>query len=211
MMCYKGYGAVMCADYWNDEEIERSKSYWIEDVDDPRLLNHLRTETNLERCFCDALAFVESHLGGMRGTVLELGAGVCWTSAIISRHADVEKIIAVDISKHRLFRLAPLVFRQYQALEHKIKRVVDSAENIAFKEDSIDAVVFCQALYMLAEPGPLLRRIYRYLKPDGLALVTCEHIEGPKSWRRRGKWWMRSLLSGRLAPKAPADDSGRHS
>ncbi|MEW6115180.1 MAG: class I SAM-dependent methyltransferase [Thermodesulfobacteriota bacterium] len=201
----------MCADYWNDEEIERSKSFWIEDVDDPRLLNHLRTETNLERCFRDALAFVESHLGGIRGTVLELGAGVCWTTAILSRCADVEKIIAVDISEHRLFRLAPLVFQQYHALEQKIERVVDSAENVVCKENSLDAAVFCQALYMISEPVLLLQAIYKCLRPDGLVLIACEHIEGPKPWRGRGKLWLQSLLSGHFTPKVPADDSGRHS
>jgi SAM-dependent methyltransferase len=210
-MYLKGNGAVMCADYWNDEEIEKSKSYWIENIDDPRLLNHLRTETNLERCFRDALSFVESRLGGIRGTVLELGAGVCWTTAILSRCADVEKVIAVDISKHRLFRLAPIVFQQYHALEHKIERVVDSAENIECRENALDAVVFCQALYMISEPVPLLRMPYECLKPDSLVLVACEHIEGPKPWRGRAKLWLQSLLSGHLIPRMPADDSGRHS
>ena len=42
-------------DYWNDIEYEKTKPYWIEDESDMKLLNFIQKETNLQRCFQDAL------------------------------------------------------------------------------------------------------------------------------------------------------------
>ena len=196
---------------WNDENLERQKPYWIEDVNDTRLLDYLRKDTNLERCFQDALSFIESELGGVRGIAIDLAAGVCWTSAILSVHRRIAKVHAVDCSEHRLFRIAPLVFRQYHAAESKIERELGDLDSFHYPIGSSNLVVFCQALYMVEYPVALLQNVFKALKPDGVLLIACEHIEvGPK-WYRRPYDTLRLLLRPGVTPRVGAPDlTGRY-
>lgn len=205
--------------YWNDETIERTKAWWIEDVHDSRLLRYLREETNLERCFRDGLAYLEHRLGGVRGTVLDLGAGVCWTTAIVSTSPRVEHVVAADFSAHRFLKVAPFVLTQYSAVESKIeRRLSEMSEVVArYPDAAVDLVVFCQSLYMHDTPEVLLRDIHRVLRPGGVVMVSCELITATPAWIRslRG-WWRSALVEGPVAaagqrPVARADASGRYS
>ncbi len=71
----------MSVDYWNNIEIEKTKPYWVEDESDLKLLHFLQEETNLKKCFQEAVMYAEQFGGGH---VLEIGAGVAWTSALLS-------------------------------------------------------------------------------------------------------------------------------
>lgn len=202
--------------YWNDERLERKKPYWIKDVHDRRLLDHLQRDTNLQRCFEDSLAYADEHFRAVHGTVLDVGAGVCWTTALVSRWPCVEKVHALDYSEHRLFKIAPLVFQQLDAAQEKIERHCQSMSPLPYPDESADLVIFCQALYMAEQPEEVLRDVYRVLQPGGVVLVSCEKIEASGSWTRRWRRhaaillrepmrnWRRSL-TGRLP-----DVSGRY-
>ena len=212
-------GRLEPREYWNDEAIERTKAWWLEDVNDPRVLKYLRDETNLERCFRDGLAYLEHGLGGVRGTVLDLGAGVCWTSAIVSTHARVERIVAADYSAHRLFKVAPLVLAQYHAVDAKIERRLGEMSEVVgrFPDAAVDLVVFCQALYMHDAPRTLLRDVHRILRPGGVVIVSCELIAAAPAWMRALRGWYRSAVAGPLNGTAGdrtalrRDASGRYS
>ena len=54
----------MSYDYWNNIEIEKTKAYWIEDKTDLKLVHFIQSETNLQRCFQDAVAFSTQFEGG---------------------------------------------------------------------------------------------------------------------------------------------------
>jgi SAM-dependent methyltransferase len=197
-------------EYWNDEKTERKKPYWIEDVNDRRLITFLRQETNLERCFRDALAFIDRQLGGVRGTVLDLGAGVCWTSAVLSLFPEVGNVHAVDYSQIRLFRIAPLLFKQYEVPEGKIHRHCRDLSSCRFPDSSFDLVLFCQAFYMSGKPLVLLKKVRRVLKTGGVLLIACESIEPSPSGIQRARMRLQSLLSLTGTPPIPrADPSGR--
>jgi SAM-dependent methyltransferase len=201
--------------YWNDEREEKRKAFWLESADDPRLLRHLRDVTNLLRCFEDALAFAETHFQAVHGVVLDLGAGVCWTSAVVSHWPRVEQVHAYDFSEHRLMEIAPLVFQQLDADTSKIERHCTSMYPLPHPTASVDLVIFCQAFYMNGEPGAVMHDVARVLKPGGLLLIGCEGIEKTETWPAR--WgrrlaraaqhpslWQRAL-AGRLS-----DPSGRY-
>lgn len=57
-----------------------------------------------------------------RGNVLELGAGGCWFSSIVSKFADVEKVYALDFSSYLLLNVAPLMMDHLHARKEKIVR-----------------------------------------------------------------------------------------
>ena len=69
--------------YWNDIEEEKKKPYYIDDKSDYKIVNFITNETNLKRCFEDALKFAAS-IGEIKGHIIDIGAGVAWTSALIS-------------------------------------------------------------------------------------------------------------------------------
>lgn len=202
--------------YWNDEAIERCKPFWIEDASDQKLLRYLRVETNLERCFRNGLAFVERELGGIGSRVLDLGAGVCWTSAILSCRPEVARVDAVDCSEHRLFKLAPLVLAQYQAEDGKIVRHLGEMADVPVPAGSVDLAVFCQALYMSDRPVEMLARLRPLLRPGGVVMVSCEAITRPTArWRRlarrlRHAWRGLRDRRARRPLEARPDASGRH-
>lgn len=170
-------------EYWNDERFERSKPYWVERADDRRLLDYLQIDTNLQRCFEAALHYAEHRFGAVRGTVLDLGAGVGWTTALVSRWPAVDLVWAVDYSEHRLMQIAPIVFQQFEADTAKIMRHCGDMTTAPALIEAVDLVIFCQALYMCGNPIELLRSVRRQLKPGGVVIVSCERVEAYARWK----------------------------
>ncbi|UCE06630.1 MAG: class I SAM-dependent methyltransferase [bacterium] len=193
-------------DYWNDIEAEKSKPYYIEKVSDPKLIGFLRHESNLERCFLDGLDFAKKLGNGIGGNVLDVGAGVAWTSALMSRISSVQKVIAIDYSTHRLLNIAPLVFEQLQGDRSKFDIVVDDFLRFECEENQFDVIIFCQALYMFKDLDKVMYKIRKLLKQSAVLIVACERITktysifSPKYYLRN----LRYLISSR------ADDSGNN-
>ncbi len=192
--------------YWNDTDVERSKPYWIESPDDNKLQVFLKEKTNLFRCFNDAVGFVEKYLGGIKGNVLDIGAGVAWTSAIISRFPSVRTVTAVDCSEHRLKRIAPVVFSQMHGDISKFIPVVDMFTVSDFKNKNFDIILFCQSLYMFPSINRLIRDVAELLVSDGVLMVVAERITPQLPIFSPGyfKQIFSRLIYGR------ADDSGNH-
>lgn len=190
-------------DYWNDVEIQKTDPLWIEDVSDTKLIHYLREETNLERCFLDAVSFAKD-LGCMKGCALDIGAGVGWSSAIISKMPLVQTVTATDFSKHRLTKICPIVFKQFGGNYNKLTIRLGNFLHLEWKPQSFDIVIFVQSLYMFSDITRVLNKVNRLLVPGGLLIVGCERISpeypifSTKFFKRNLKW----LLRGR------ADTSG---
>ncbi|MCK5608099.1 class I SAM-dependent methyltransferase [Candidatus Pacearchaeota archaeon] len=167
---------MLGCEYWNDIEIEKTKPYWIEDESDMKLLNFIQKETNLHRCFQDALDFTNHFYEGVKGHVLDVGAGVAWTSAILSKLKYVESVTAIDYSEHRLKEVAPIVFSQLGGGKNKFKSIIGDFLEINLPLKNYDTIVFCQSLYMFPHVDAVLKKVSDILAPDGLVLVACERI-----------------------------------
>ena len=192
-------------DYWSDIEIEKKKPFWIENVDDQKMLDFLRKTTNLEKGFADSLIFA-AKLGRLKGRVLDIGAGVGWTSALLSKEPSITEIEAVDVSEHRLNEIAPIVFKQLEGDWNKFSPIIGEFASMDFAENSYDVAVFCQSLYMFDRIDQILKRIYSLLKDDGILIIACERITpeypfaGISYIRQKLQW----LIRGRT------DSSGNH-
>lgn len=192
-------------DYWNDIETEKTKTYWIEDPSDMKLVRFLREETNLEKCFMDSIAFAGT-LGTIKGTVLDVGAGVGWTSAILSEKQSVSSVVAVDISDHRLNKIAPIVFQQLGGNLSKLEPRVGDFFTMRMEPASFDVIVFCQSLSMFSDLRLILNKVHRLLADGGLMIVACERIfrEHPTASYEFLKRKLKHVLKGR------ADVSGNY-
>jgi ubiquinone/menaquinone biosynthesis C-methylase UbiE len=162
-------------EYWNDIEIEKKKPYWIEDVSDLKLLHFLQEETNLQRCFQDAMKFAEK-LGGIRRHVLDIGAGVAWTSALLSKKDEVESITATDYSEHRLKKIGPTVFKQLKGNKDKFMPIVGDFLELDFQVNHYQTIIFCQSLYMFPDLRSVMDKVSKLLVSGGIIMITCERI-----------------------------------
>lgn len=166
-------------DYWNNIEIEKTKAYWIEDKSDLKLVHFIQSETNLQRCFQDAVAFSTQWRGEVRGHILDVGAGVAWTSALLSKLGQVDSVTAMDYSEHRLFQIAPIVFEQLDGDISKFKPIIGDFSAFDFailQQGKFDIVLFCQSLYMFPFLDEVLAKVSKLLVPDGMIMVVCERI-----------------------------------
>jgi ubiquinone/menaquinone biosynthesis C-methylase UbiE len=168
--------------YWNDVDIEKEKDWWIESAQDKKLMMYLKQDTNLERGFLDLVEYAEALGHGLKGLVLDLAAGTCWTSAIASKISGVQKVISVDISRHRLEIIAPLVFEQCKADTEKITRVLGSFYEIKMGDNSVDCVILMEAFHHAFDVNKLILEIRRVLKPKGIVLISGEHIMANKDY-----------------------------
>lgn len=193
--------------YWNDISVEKQKVFWIEDEKDPKLQQFLREETNLERCFLDSLSFA-GKLREVRGRVLDVGAGVAWTSAIVSRMSHISKVVALDFSQHRLTRIAPIVFKQYAGEIGKFEPIVGDFNTHEWGTRTFEVIIFCQSLYHFSDLKTTLERVKNMLVPGGMVIVSCERIVAGdrRPWlsfdfyKKRLKWFL----------KGRADRSGNY-
>lgn len=192
--------------YWNDLENEKGKAYWIEEESDLKLMKFIQEQTNLERCFIDSLNFANKNSKEIHGNVIDIGAGVAWGSAILSKINAVQSITAVDLSEHRLVKIAPLVFKQMDGKIEKFNPKIIDFFKYPLPTNHYNVAVFCQALCMFPDINNTLKRVSELLVPGGLLIVTCERItpEFPPYSFKGIKRRVSHLIRGR------ADISGNH-
>jgi ubiquinone/menaquinone biosynthesis C-methylase UbiE len=154
----------------------------------------------------DALDFCENHIGSIKGHVLDVGAGVAWSSAIISKINSVKSVTAVDFSEHRLKKIAPIVFKQLNGNIDKFEFKVENFLNFDLNEKKFDVVLFCQSLYMFSTINLVMEKVYDLLEKGGICLVVGERITPEFSgWNiKKIKRNILNLIRGR------ADCSGNH-
>lgn len=178
------------ADYWNDPDIEREKPFWLTNPDDKTLEAYLK-RSGLRAEF----ELVVEHLKAgrlLRGKVLDVAAGVCWTSALLSRYPEVEQVDALEFSWHRLNDIAPVVCASLNADLDKIQPVFGSFYDIArHRPHFYDIVFMSQAFHHAEEPIRLAQECDRALKPGGAIVLLGEHLI---TWPRFLNRVLRTLL-----------------
>jgi len=111
-----------------------------------------------------------------RGRVLEIGAGVAWLSAELSKLPKVVEVIATDFSPKLLREHAPKVFKLLKANVAKITRMPGDFHKLDFPANHFDAVVCSGVLYDAANIVQVLREAKRVLKPGGKFVAIREPV-----------------------------------
>jgi ubiquinone/menaquinone biosynthesis C-methylase UbiE len=187
-------GAIYSSDYWNDIEAEKQKEWWIEDGDYERCRNYLDS-SGLMLEYRQAEDWVRSMgRGSLR--ILDLAAGIGWTSALLSKLDCVSEVHAVEISRHRLERLFPHAALMFGAREDKIERHLGSFYQLQLPPESMDVVYLSQAFHHADRPLHLLLECDRVLARGGKILLIGEpHVTRLQILRR----FARRLLTERRA------------
>ncbi len=160
--------------YWNDEEMEKEKPFYLVDGNAEKLWRYLRDTTTYYQQYKAVLKLADDLGCKIRGIGVDIAAGVCWTTALISQHDGVEKVYAIEMSKHRLLRLAPVVCAALGAFQSKIIRALGSFYDIRLPDGSVDFCMVAQAFHHADDPRRLLKELYRILKPGAATLIMGE-------------------------------------
>ena len=129
------------------------------------------------------------------GRILEIGAGVAWLSAELSRLPRVVEVIATDFSPGPLKDQAPKVFQSLKANPAKITRIPGDFHQLDFPDNHFDFVVCSAALHQAVNMVQALREVKRVLKPGGHFVAIREPIE-PLVKFRSGKAKSQPLWPG---------------
>jgi SAM-dependent methyltransferase len=176
-------GDMYTSTFWNDIEVEKKKEWWVIDKNDKKLVNYLKSSGLFEE-FEIALEKLEER-SLLHGNILDIAAGVCWTSALFSRCEQVERIDALDFSWHRISQLAPVVCEQFEADKDKIQRIYGSFYDIKRSEEEYDLIFMSQAFHHADNPVQLLIECNRVLKPGGGIALVGEHLITPYMFLKR--------------------------
>ena len=173
---------IYTAEYWNNINEERKKDWWIEDGNYDRCLNylnkHLMQEYNASTEYIDNLDKDDID-------VLDLAAGIGWTSVLISKLNKVRCVHSVEISKHRIGVLFEHCNIMFDGIGDKIYRYLGSFYDIKLGDNSIDIIYMSQAFHHANAPLKLLIEYDRVLKCGGRIILVGEHYIGLKRIIRR--------------------------
>ena len=143
----------------------------IEPIEDPQAVLAWIERKELVAKLEDAL-----RRTGLRpeGTIVDLGAGSCWLSAIFARRPEVERVLAVEFSRRRLTELAPVAIAAIGARPEKIERRLADFYAHGIEAGCADMVVMDAAFHHAADPVRLAGVAFELLRPGGSFLLHRE-------------------------------------
>lgn len=163
-------------DYWNDEENEKNKEWYILDGNFAKMEHYLektRLPDDLKACVDILKVDFKREL---KGIGIDLAAGNLWAVPHLFSLGKIRKLYCLEYSKHRLLRIGPKVLDYYNVLKDRIILVYGSFYDLHLDGNSIDFVLLSSAFHHADNPGKLLSEISRVLKQDGVAIIIGEHI-----------------------------------
>jgi SAM-dependent methyltransferase len=126
----------------------------------------------------DRWDYVDSLIGALRGTVLEIGAGR--GRNLPKYHARVRWIgLEPDASRRARLERAAAAHGRHEPV------LASGAEQIPLPDNSVDAVVATVVLCSVRDAGAILAEVRRVLRPGGV-FVFVEHV----SAARRTRMWL---------------------
>ncbi len=111
---------------------------------------------------------------------LDLGAGSCTTSLVLSREKFVAEIVAADLSIVRMQRLAPRIQALFGGDLDKLNFVAaDMNEALDFPDNHFDLIIMDAALHHSRNIWATLSELSRLLKPGGIFVAQREAFTSP--------------------------------
>ncbi|MBF0546929.1 MAG: class I SAM-dependent methyltransferase [Candidatus Riflebacteria bacterium] len=171
--------SIYSSSYWNNVEEEKKKGWWIADGNFKKCLELLKQSRLLE-AYKKSEKFLLSF-PAKSIIVVDLAAGIGWTTALLSKLPGVMEVRAVEISKHRLESLFEHSIKMLSGEGNKIFRYLGSFYDLKFENNSVDVIYMSQAFHHAAQPLKLLSECDRVLKANGIIILIGEQYFGIKT------------------------------
>jgi SAM-dependent methyltransferase len=164
------------ADYWNDQDEEKQKPFWVLDGKFSRMEAYLE-QIGLPAQMAESIRVARESFGrAPDGIGIDLGAGTLWAVPHLFRLGRVDHVYCVEYSRHRLFTLGPAVLTHYGVPPAQVTLVLGDIHRLRLKDASVDFVFMSAAFHHSDTPETLLAEIRRVLRPAGLVIIVGEHI-----------------------------------
>jgi protein-L-isoaspartate O-methyltransferase len=108
------------------------------------------------------------------GTVVELGAGVCWLAGALAARPAVERVHAVEFSERRLTELAPIALAHLGAPAAKVERRLADFYASGLPDGCADWVFMDAAFHHAPDPVRLAGVAFALLRPGGRLVLFRE-------------------------------------
>ena len=136
-----------------------------------RLLDHLREATNYIEA---AEAFAWNDILRPGASVLDLGCGSGWLTALLSARPGVDRVVAMDLSHYLLESVVPVVLERLGGRPEIVERICGSFTPVPLEAGSIDVVAMSSAFHHSERPEELLDELRRVLAPGGAVVLLNE-------------------------------------
>jgi len=151
-----------------DEVYPNSKKY---SKDAQLFIDHIKEKTN----YFEAVEVINwEKIIPRSSSVVDLGCGIGWLSAYLSRLKNVKSIFCIDSSKNYIKNLLPMIFKKMNGNLKKVKVIEGLFYPIILDENSTDIVVICASIHHADDFEHLLKEIHRILKSDGKLVILNE-------------------------------------
>lgn len=174
---------IFSANFWNDEDVERAKQWWVLDGDTQSLMTHLDA-LGINEAFSAVTHTLRSE-GKLGGRVLDAGAGTCSSAALWSKLPEIEHVDAVELSWHRISLLAAPTIAALSGRPEKISRIFGSFTDIHRPDGSYEIATMTAAFHHCSEPELLISELDRCLAPGGAIVLMGEEPVGRSDILRR--------------------------
>jgi SAM-dependent methyltransferase len=182
------------SDYWNDEDSERSKAWYILDGDFTKYEKYLQ-ESGLVEGFNRCVELAERLGCPISGIGADVAAGVLWAVPLLLSQGAVRKIYCVEYSSHRLLKIGPRVLEQYNVSPENVVLCLGSFYDFRIPDAALDFILLSTAFHHADEPYRLLAELRRVLKPGSPILVMGEAELATFSWNIAVKRVVKSVVA----------------
>lgn len=163
------------SNYWNDEETERTKTPLLLEGDIATFESNL-LKGGLPYALKDCINYLNNnHNRRLEGKGMDLAAGYLWAASYLFKYGDIQHLLCVEYSEHRLFKIGPKVLDYYRVPTDQVTLILGSFYDLHVEDNQLDFVFLSQALHHADDPVALLKEIYRVLKPNGILIIIGEH------------------------------------
>ncbi len=156
--------------YWNDSDKESTKAFNVEigfkKLESSTHLTDVHKQLNL--------CIDSSSISEDQQTILSLGSGTCWLESWWLKNKQPSHLTAVDFSKHRIHKLAPLTLKHY-GHNYPVELIRGDFLNLGLEKNSFDIILLSQAFHHSQSPIELLEEINRMAKNGAKILIIGEH------------------------------------
>jgi ubiquinone/menaquinone biosynthesis C-methylase UbiE len=168
--------AIQYSAYWNDEDQERSKVWYILDNDFSKMERYLE-KTNFKQDLLRAeYELNKKFKKNLSGIGIDLAAGNLWAVPSLLSIGNIVHLYCLEISRHRLLKLGPVVLKHYAVPDDKVTLVLGSFYDLKLEDQSIDFCFMSAAFHHADDPNRLLKEVWRVLKSGGVAIIIGEPV-----------------------------------